>query len=263
MKTNLRMLNVNGINLETVRYGPPPEEAATLIFLHEGLGCVEMWHDFPEKAAEAAGCAALVYSRQGYGRSDSCTLPLPLSFMHHEGLNVLPALISAAGIKEYMLIGHSDGASISLIFAGGTPAVNLKGIILEAPHTFCEKKTVSHIREAKDWYENGDLKKRLEKYHGINTECAFYGWNRAWLDPDFKKWNIEEYLPDIKVPAFVIQGADDEYGTLKHMQSIELKSSGVVKTLVLDKCGHSPHKDQQKKVLQSIAAFVKEINNTI
>ena len=183
--------------------------------------------------------------------------------MHNEGLNVLPALITSAQIKEYILIGHSDGASISLIFAGGTPAVNLKGVILEAPHTFCEEKTVNHIREAKDWYENGDLKERLKKYHSSNTECAFYGWNGAWLDPDFKNWNIEEYLPVMKVPALVIQGADDEYGTLKHMQAIESRSGGIVKTLVLDNCGHSPHKDRQEKVIQTITKFMNEVNNPI
>jgi len=252
-------MKVNNIYLETVWFGPLPDKSVTIIFLHEGLGCVKMWHDFPEDVAKATGCGALVYSRQGYGGSDACELPLPLTFMHNEGLNVLPALIREAGIKKHILIGHSDGASIALIYAGGLQDKNCLGIIAEAPHIFCEDKTVNHIREAKDWYEKGDLKKGLEKYHGKNTDCAFYGWNGAWLDPGFKKWNIEEYLPDIKVPTFVIQGADDKYGSLAHMQGIESKCGSDVKTLVLENCGHSPHKDQREIVLRAMTEFVKNL----
>lgn len=253
------MLKVNNVSLETAWYGPSPDDAVTIIFLHEGLGCVQMWRYFPENVAKGTDCGVFLYSRKGYGRSDSCKLPLPLTFMHNEGLKVLPALIKAANIKKHILFGHSDGASISLIYAGGCPADNLLGVIVEAPHIFCEDKTVNHIRVAKDLYEKSDLKQKLKKYHGKNTDCAFYGWNSAWLDPDFKKWNIEEYLPKIKVPTFVIQGVDDEYGSLKHMQWIESKCGADVKSLVLDNCGHSPHKDQQEKVLKAVTEFVKKI----
>lgn len=254
----MHFIAVRGMRLETAWYGPSPDDAPTLIFLHEGVGCVGMWHDFPAKVAEATGLGVLVYSRQGYGRSDTCNLPFPLTFMHHEGLDVLPELITAAGICEHILIGHSDGASISLIYAGGTQAENLRGVIVEAPHVFCEDKTVRHIREAKTNYEQGDLRNRLREYHGDNVDCAFYGWNSAWLDPDFEKWNIEEYLPGMKVPVLSIQGAEDEYGTLEHARRIEAKAGAGARTLVLPHCGHSPHKDRSEASLRAMVDFVSK-----
>jgi pimeloyl-ACP methyl ester carboxylesterase len=215
-----------------------------------------MWHDFPAKVAEATDLRVLVYSRQGYGRSDKCNLPLPLTFMHHEGLDVLPELIKAAGIHEHILIGHSDGASISLIYGGGYPDENLRGIIVESPHVFCEDKTVQQIHKAKINYEQGNLRSKLTKYHGENVDCAFYGWNTAWLDPEFKKWNIEEYLPGINVPILTIQGTDDEYGTMEHAQRIEAKAGAGARTLVLTNCGHSPHKDKSDATLTAMTDFI-------
>ncbi|MFH1481517.1 MAG: alpha/beta hydrolase, partial [Pseudomonadota bacterium] len=198
--------------LETAWYGPPPDKAPTLVFLHEGLGCVAMWHDFPAKLSSATGCGALVYSRLGYGRSDPCPLPRPVRFMHDEGLQVLPALLEVAGIRQCILIGHSDGGSIAIIYAGGTSAIPLRGLITESAHVFCEERTVRSIQIAGENYKKGRLRKKLEKYHGDNVDCAFWGWNGAWLHPDFKNWNLEEYLPGIDVPMLVIQGEHDEYG---------------------------------------------------
>lgn len=259
MASNSNFIAVRGIKLESVWYGPPPDVAPTIIFLHEGLGCVEMWRDFPEKVADATGLGVLVYSRQGYGRSDKCDLPLPLTFMHNEGLYVLPDLIKAAGIRSFFLFGHSDGASISLVFAGGTPAENLLGVIAESPHVFCEDKTVRQIRQAKINYERNDLREKLRKYHGDNVECAFYEWNRSWLDPEFGKWNIEEYLPRIKVPILVLQGEEDEYGTLEHMRRIEAKAGSEVKAVAFPGCGHSPHKDRIESVLPETKEFISGI----
>ncbi len=250
-------LAVNGKRLEIAWHGPLPEEAPTLIFLHEGLGCVGMWRDFPGQLSRATGCGALVYSRLGYGKSDPCELPLPLTFMHNEGLDVLPELIKNAGIREYILIGHSDGASISLIYAGSSPLEKLHAIIAEAPHVICEEKTVSRIREAKVNYEHKDLREKLKKYHGDNVDCAFYGWNASWLDPDFINWNIEEYVPHIKAPVLLIQGRDDEYGTLEHIKRIRQQLPA--ESLVLDDCKHSPHRDQPKATLRAMTEFIARV----
>jgi pimeloyl-ACP methyl ester carboxylesterase len=231
-----------------------PDTAPTLIFLHEGLGCVEMWRDFPEKLSLATGCGALVYSRLGYGKSDPCKLPLPLTFMHDEGLEVLPELIRKAGIREYILVGHSDGASIALIYAGSAPAKKLYAIIAEAPHVFCEEKTVRQIREAKENYERRGLREKLIKYHGDNVDCAFYGWSESWLNPDFMNWNIEEHVPGITVPMLLIQGKDDEYGTIEHIKRIKQKVAA--ESLILDGCKHVPHYDQPEATLHAMTDFI-------
>ncbi len=256
-KANYLTIETN--NLEITWHGPTPEEAPTLVFLHEGLGCVAMWNDFPARLGQATGCGVLVYSRLGYGKSDPCSLPRPLDFMHEEGLNVLPEILNKLKIKDCVLIGHSDGGSISIIYAGGTPALPLRGLITEAAHVFCENITVNSIQKAKVNYEQSDLREKLKKYHGNNVDCAFMGWNTAWLDPDFIHWNIEEYLPGIKVPFLCIQGEDDEYGTLNQVKSIESKASIHVETLILPECKHSPHRDQREATLQAMSDFILRI----
>ncbi len=169
-------LNVNGKRMEVAWHGPPPSEAPTLVFLHEGLGCVSMWRDFPQKLAAATGCGALVYNRFGHGRSAACDLPRPIEFMHAEGLQVLPELLDVAGVHDCILVGHSDGGSIALIYAGGTPAVPLRGLITEAPHIFREDVCERAIRDVTEVYRTGDLRQRLQKYHAENVDCAFWGW---------------------------------------------------------------------------------------
>lgn len=264
--SNLQVLNENrehltvaGKRLEFVWLGPGPGDAPTLIFLHEGLGCVDMWRDFPAKLADATACGALVYSRFGYGRSDPCPLPRPIRFMHDEGLEILPELIEVTGIRDCILVGHSDGASIAIIYAGGTAAKPLRGLITEAAHVFCEDISVHSIQQAKNYYQNGDLRRRLEKYHGTNTDCAFKGWNGAWLHPDFMHWNLEEYLPTIKVPMLAIQGENDEYGTSAQVDSIVRQAGSGAEVLMLPDCGHSPHKDQEAAVLKAMTEFISGI----
>ena len=257
MNTDRAYMTIGGRRLELLRHGPPPGEAPTLVFLHEGLGCVDMWRDFPAKLANATGCGALVYSRLGYGRSDPCSLPRPVHFMHDEALAVLPEVLTAAGIQEYILVGHSDGGSIAIVYAGGTPAPLLRGLITEAAHVFCEPQTLASIRKAKLDYENGDLRSKLRKFHGPNTHCAFRGWNGAWLHPDFVHWNLEEYLPGITVPMLVIQGDNDEYGTHRQVEAISRKAGAGAQTLLLDECGHSPHRDQEKAVLDAMQAYIR------
>lgn len=252
---NIDFMAVDGVRLEVRRF-PGAADRPTLVFLHEGLGCIDMWRDFPARLSHATGCPALVYSRCGYGRSDACELPRPLTYMHREGLEVLPALLDAADIGDHILIGHSDGGSIALINAGGAPASGLKAVVSMSAHVFCETLSVSSIAEAKKFYREASLRERLAKYHGDNVDCAFWGWNDAWLHPDFMQWNIEEYLPLIALPQLVIQGEDDQYGTVAQVESIEKFSAGPVRVCLLEDCGHSPYKEQAGKSLQAMVDFI-------
>ncbi len=253
-------LSAGGRRLEYEWHGPGPDAAPTLVFLHEGLGCVTTWRDFPARLAEATGSGALVYSRAGYGRSDPVPLPRPLRFMHDEALLVLPEVLEAALVREAILVGHSDGGSIALIHAGGVPAARVRALILEAPHVFCEALSVRSITEAAETYRQGDLRGALERHHGDNVDVAFWGWNRAWLDPGFRAWNIEEYLPGVRCPVLVIQGKDDEYGTLAQVEAIEAGCGGPVRRLVLPGCGHSPHREQPDPTLLAMAEFVRGVS---
>jgi pimeloyl-ACP methyl ester carboxylesterase len=251
-------LRAGGHHLEYKWIGRRPDESPTIVFLHEGLGSVEMWRNFPEQVVEATGCGALVYSRAGHGKSDPIVLPRRVEFMHDEALNVLPEILTEFRIDKAILFGHSDGGSIALILAGSGKASNILGLVLEAPHVFVEPISIESIAAAKEGYEHGSLRARLEKYHGSNVDCAFKGWNDVWLNPEFRLWNIESYLPNIKAPVLVIQGEEDQYGTLRQVNAVEAACGGLVETLVLSDCGHSPHRDQPKAVLYSVGKFIKQ-----
>lgn len=260
-KSEHGFLMIGGKRLEIIRHGPAPEDAPTLVFLHEGLGCAAMWRDFPARLAAATGCGALVYSRLGYGRSDPCVLPRPISFMHDEALRVLPELVAAAGIRECILIGHSDGGSIAIIYAGGTAAAPVRGLIAEAAHVFSEAITSRQAQSAREAYLRGDLRARLRRYHGPNVDGAFWGWNDVWLHPDFVNWNLEQYLPHIKVPMLVIQGEDDEYGTAAQVQAIAAGAGAGAEVLMLPACGHAPHQDREPAVFQAMKNFILQVFN--
>jgi pimeloyl-ACP methyl ester carboxylesterase len=217
-----------------------------------------MWRDFPEQVVEATGCGALVYSRAGHGKSDPIVLPRRVEFMHDEALTVLPEVLKEFRIDKAILFGHSDGGSISLILAGSGIAKNILGLVLEAPHVFVEPISIESIMKAKQNYEHGSLRASLQKYHGDNVESAFRGWNDVWLNPQFRSWNIESYLPAISARSLVIQGEQDQYGTLRQVKAIEEGSSGPVDTIVLSDCGHSPHRDQPKAVLDAVSSFIKK-----
>ena len=251
-------VNAGGHQLEYKWIGPSAIDAPTIVFLHEGLGCVAMWRDFPELVAKASGCGVLVYSRAGYGNSDPITLPRPVSFMHDEALLVLPQVLETLHIRDAIMFGHSDGGSIALIHAGSGKATQVRGLILEAPHVFVENISIESISEAKSNYDHGSLRLGLERYHGNNVDCAFRGWNDVWLNPDFRSWNIESFLPDIKVPVLVMQGEDDQYGTLKQAESLESRCGGSVQTLILPECGHSPHRDHPETVLETTITFLRD-----
>jgi len=197
---------VHGKRIEIGRSDPKTTAETTLVFLHEGLGCTALWRNFPERLSTVTGCPAFVFSRFGYGDSDPFPLPWPIRFMHDEGLTILPKLLKAAEIGDYILIGHSDGGSIALIHAGGLAPDGLRGVITEAAHVFCEQLSVQSIQKAKADFLSSDLRKRLEKYHGRNTDNAFWGWNNVWLNPDFMNWNIERYLPYIQFRCWQSRG---------------------------------------------------------
>jgi len=253
-------LTLDGRRLEYVWFGPPPGgEGPCLVLLHEGLGSIALWRDFPEKLAAATGCRVLVYSRLGYGASDPCDLPRPLDYMQREAREGVPRVLAALGVGECVLIGHSDGGSIALAYAGGPDTARLRGLILEAPHVFVEDFGLRAIAAARDAYAQGDLRARLQKYHSRDVDCAFWGWCDAWLDPDFRRWNIENFLPNVRAPCLVLQGADDQYGTLAQVEAIEKGVRGPVETRVLADCGHSPHVDQTQATLEAMAAFIDRL----
>ena len=244
-------MKLDGLEIETLRIGPT--SGSTLVFLHEGLGSIGQWRDFPQRLSQATGLGAFIYSRAGYGKSDPEPMPRPVTYMHEEALK-LPRILRAAGIGDAILVGHSDGASIAILHAG---AHACRGLILEAPHVFTEPMGLGSIEQAREAYEHGDLKGRLAKWHQ-NVDAAFWGWNVPWLHPDFRAWNLEASLPGIKAPILVIQGVNDEYGTRAQVDAIAAKAPKVT-TLLLDECGHAPHKDQPEATLQAMTRFVQSL----
>ena len=245
-----------GERLEYRWIGPGPQDAPTIVFLHEGLGSVSGWRDFPDRVAAATGCGALVYSRRGYGASEAVTGPRPVRFMHDEALRVLPEVLAHFGLDEIFVFGHSDGASIALIYAGAALRP-LSGLVLEAPHVFVEPVCLGSIARLAQAYETTDLKERLARHHGPNTDSMFRTWTDVWLRPEFAAWNIEASLPAITAPVLVLQGEDDEYGTVRQVEAVVEGVKGPAEALVLPGAGHSPHRDRPAEVLDAVAGFVR------
>jgi pimeloyl-ACP methyl ester carboxylesterase len=239
--------------IEIARAPRPP-----LVFLHEGLGSVAMWRDFPGRVAHATGCDAVVYSRHGYGRSDPLTAPRTPRYMHDEALVALPELLERLAIDRPILVGHSDGGSIALIHAGagGRP---LTGVVTLAAHVMVEDISIASIAAARSAYAATDLRGRLSRYHA-DVDSAFLGWNRIWLAPEFRDWNIEAYLPGIRCPVLAIQGEDDEYGTMEQMRRIGARVPDV-ELLALQDCRHSAHRDQPAAVIEAITRFVDRVTS--
>ena len=231
-----------------------------LVFLHEGLGSLRLWRDFPSEVARASGLPALVYSRYGYGHSDVLAEPRrSVRFMHEEALVALPELLGALRITHPVLIGHSDGASIALIHAGaGHPVA---GVAAMAPHVFVEDICIRSIESAKAQFETTDLPGRLGKYHR-DPRKTFYLWNDVWLDPEFRSWNIEEYLPRITCPVLAIQGLQDEYGTMAQLEAIASQVGGACELVKLERCGHSPFRDQPEATLSALERWLSGLART-
>jgi pimeloyl-ACP methyl ester carboxylesterase len=251
-------LNIDGRRIETAWHGPAPERAPTLVLLHEGLGCVGMWRDFPQALSERTGYGVLAYSRPGYGASDPAPRTRALTYMNQEAEDVLAAVLDQAGIRKAILVGHSDGASIATIYAGGRQDFRIRGLVLMAPHFFVEDVSIHSIEAAKAAYASGDLRERLARYHR-DVDTAFYTWNAAWLDPGSRGWRIEDDLAHVRVPILVIQGVDDQYGTLAQVELAQNATYCPLDTLVLQNCRHSPHLDQAGATLQGIAEFAYRV----
>ncbi len=249
-------VDVGGARLEVERIDVGRASAAPIVMLHEGLGSVAMWKDFPHRVAHSANRNVLVYSRAGYGRSSPAKLPYGVRYMHDEALVVLPRLLDACAIERPILLGHSDGGSIALIHAAaaGRPVA---GLVLMAPHVIVEDVSIESIAAAKVAWRTTDLRAKLARYHD-DVDGAFTGWNDIWLHPDFRDWNIEDLVRDVRCPILAIQGEDDEYGTMDQIERIERLAPDVERVRLAD-CRHSPHRDQPEVVLEALVRFVDRL----
>ena len=246
------------VRIEVVRIATERVAAPLIVFLHEGLGSVAMWKDFPQRLCNAGGFRGLVFSRPGYGRSTPRDIAekWELDFMHRQAHEVLPKLLGALGINEPVwLFGHSDGGSIALLFAAHSPE-QVAGVVVAAPHIFVEEKTIRSIEEARKAYETTDLPRKLARYHD-NADSAFLGWSRIWLHPPFKNWNIEAELTGIGCPVLAMQGVDDAYGTLEQIRGIQRRLPQT-ELLELTECGHSPHRDQPEQAILATVSFINK-----
>ena len=251
-------VRVLGVNLEVQTIGGPADRPA-LVFLHEGLGSVALWRDWPRQLCARLGRAGLVYSRQGYGQSQPRAQVrgsgrLQPDYMHHEALQVLPALLQACGLRRPVLVGHSDGGTIALLHAAHH---SVGACIVMAPHVIVEDISIRAIEAARDAYEHGGLRQRLAPFHA-DVDGAFWQWNDVWLSPAFRGYDIRQEIRAITAPLLAIQGADDPYGTMSQIQDI---AAAVPQTrlLQLAPCGHSPHRDQPEAVATAIADFLADI----
>jgi pimeloyl-ACP methyl ester carboxylesterase len=251
-------LRIGNSDLEYRMIGPAPAEAPTIVMLHEGLGSAALWGDFPDRLQQATGTGVLVYSRAGYGASTKVALPRPLDYMSIEALDVLPCLLEAIGFRRGLLLGHSDGASIAAIYAGGAGDHRVRGVVMIAPHFIVEDVSVTSIAEIKKAYETTDLRAKLARWHR-DVDNAFHGWNDAWLDPAFRQWDISEYLAYIRVPVAILQGAGDQYGTIRQVEIAQEECYCPVDVTMVPGAGHSPQREAPEVTLNSITEFARRI----
>jgi pimeloyl-ACP methyl ester carboxylesterase len=249
---------IDGKRLESAWWGPTPDAAPMLVLLHEGLGSVAQWRDFPESLVAATGCGVFAWSRFGYGSSDPVQLPRPMTYMHDEALGVLPRVLDAAGVRRAVLIGHSDGGSIAAIHAGAVRDARVAGLVLIAAHFFVEDLNIASIAAIRDSYEHGDLRCRLARYHR-DVDVAFRGWNDAWLDPRFRAFDITDRLGKIRVPVLALQGIDDPYGTPEQLRVLERAASCPVETRLIAGARHAPHLETKDATLAAIVPFVRSV----
>lgn len=251
-------LDVAGQSLEYRMIGPHPDRAPTIVMLHEGLGSVGLWGDFPDKLAAATGAGIFVYSRAGYGQSSGVKLPRPLSYMHDEARDILPELLTAIGFKRGLLLGHSDGASIATIYAGSIQDHRIRGLILIAPHFSVEDVSIQSIAEAKTAYAQTDLRAKLARWHK-DPDNAFRGWNDAWLDPKFREWDITQELAYIRVPILIVQGEGDQYGTVKQIEIAREECYCPVEVALLAGAKHSPQREAPDATLKAVSEFANRL----
>ncbi|MBV8490185.1 MAG: alpha/beta hydrolase [Candidatus Eremiobacteraeota bacterium] len=248
---------IGGRDLEFVRIEPERAKRPWLVFLHEGLGSLALWRDFPAALARRTGCGAFVYSRYGNGFSTTLREARTPAYMHEEAREALPALLEAASIRQAILFGQSDGGSIALIFAAEHPSTT-RGLILEAPHLFVEALSIRSITRIKSEYQRGALRERMASHHD-DVDRTFYGWNDVWLAPEFAQWNIESSVRRVRAPVLAMQGLDDEYGTAAQIDAIAAHATGPVDRVLLANCGHAPHRERAALVEGAAAAWIEEL----
>lgn len=257
----MQFVTVQGRRLEYVRLTAraPLPDRPPIVFLHEGLGSISLWRDFPQRVADATGCEAIVFSRYGYGQSTPRDgTPREVRYMHDEALLALPEFLQQLGLEDFILFGHSDGSSIALLHgADGVPPP--RGMIVMAPHVRVEDVTIAGIEAATEAYRTTTLRERLGRHHR-DVDSVFASWSDIWLSPAFRAWNIEACLPRITCPILAIQGEEDEYGTMAQVDLIKAQTgSARVELLKLPQCGHSPQRDQPEAVIKASVAFVEHL----
>ncbi len=264
----MQHLIADGRRLEYAWVHRAPRGGETaLVFLHEGLGCVAMWRDFPATLAARLDMPGLVYSRAGYGGSDPIELPRPITYQEDEAKRSLPEILDTLGVGKAILIGHSDGGTIALIHAGVDAAGRVLGAVTMAAHVFNEDVCLAGIKEARVVWETTNLRDKLRRYHGDNVDIAFHGWNDTWQRDDYWHWNVEKYLPGIRCPLLVMQGREDHYGSERQVDSIvagaggpgENRAENRAEKLMLPDCGHNPHFEQPAMTADAIERFVRSL----
>jgi pimeloyl-ACP methyl ester carboxylesterase len=254
MLANEGFLSIDGMRLEYRLHGETPSRLPTIVMVHEGLGSIRTWGDFPRLLSEATGASVLVYSREGYGSSPLTQTELPLEYIRQHALKVLPRILDEIEFAGGILLGHSDGASMVAAYAGTINDPRVGGLVLIAPHFCVEEETLAEIRNARVAFESGDLRERLSRYHA-DVDAAFLRWNNVWLDPQFSAFNLNAVLANIRVPTLIIRGDNDRYGTHRQVRVAEQLHRGEVKTLLMQKCGHVPHREKAAQTIEAIAVY--------
>jgi pimeloyl-ACP methyl ester carboxylesterase len=251
-------LELGRMRLEYRMIGPRPDAAPTLVLLHEGLGCVAGWGSFAQELAAATGAGVFAYSRAGYGNSSPADLPRRLAFMHEEALDVLPRVLDAIGFRRGLLVGHSDGASIAAIYAGSIQDHRVRGLVLMAPHFFTEDMGIAEIARTRTAFETGPLRDKLARWHA-DPDNAFHAWCGPWLDPEFRKWDLIGELAHIRVPILIVQGEDDQYGTVRQIEVARQECYCPVDVALLPKTRHAPHREAAEPALRATSDFVNRL----
>ncbi len=256
-----KLIEVNGQKLY-IEYENIYPDRPTIVFLHDSLGCVALWREFPKQLAKMTRCNVLVYDRLGYGKSAPMpSFVRPVNYMEAEA-DTVTELLNVLRIDSAILFGHSDGGTISLLAANKCPT-KVKAVICEAAHVFVEDITLKGIYDAMDAYQTTDLGLRLEKYHGRKVETLFKAWTETWTRADFRSWNILTLLPNVTCPLLFIQGDADEFGTLNQVEKTITQVSGIAQKFIIPNVGHTPHKEVPEAVLEKAAEFIQTQLNTL
>ncbi len=251
-------ISAAGMPLEYRLLGAPPSRSPTIVMLHEGLGSVSTWGEFPRLLFEHTGASVFVYSRAGYGASPQADHSLPIDYVKRHALSILPKILETIGFSQGLLLGHSDGASMVASYAGNLADPRVRGLILMAPHFCVEPETLAEIRKAREAFENGGLRQRLARHHE-RVESAFRGWNDVWLAPGFETFNLREELARISQPMLIIRGDGDRYGTHRQVQMAQELCKAPLETLLMQDCGHVPHREKLAQTVDAIARFYQRV----